>query len=243
MKIIDAYWEKKNLGIDTKEIIVSSLDTASDLRESIGSLSSDAKKYVVVKAPVKKLEHIQWLFENGFSFAETLFELSLQVKDTCSPVELKELNDSLLCNQLIKATEIERWEEEIKKGIFTTDRIALHPSFGIHVAAIRYVNWMKDELNKNSSLYEVMLDSNRIGFFALKPLLNNQFDSFLIGKYIGAKPGVGIGILSKAIEQVKQQKGEVIMTHVSSNNLSSLRMYLRLGFMPVNAVYVLSKIF
>jgi hypothetical protein len=244
MKIIDAYWEKRNLGIDTKEIIVSASDSILDLEQVTKSFSSASKLYVVVKIPTGIPEYIQLLTENGFCFVETLFEVSINIKDVQLPYTLKKFDSLLSYHELNDKVEIDRLYTEIKKGIFTSDRIALHPLFGIDIAAKRYINWLNDEIEKGAKIFEITYKTIHIGFFALKYLSENKYDNFLAGMYVNKENfGYGFSILSKPIEEVRKQKGNCITTHISSNNLKIMRLYFQFGFIPTDVVYVMSKNF
>jgi hypothetical protein len=243
MKIIDAYWEKRNLGIDTKEIVVSASDSISDLIETIQSFSNISQLYIVVKIPTGIPEYIQFLIEQGFCFVESLFEVSLNVKSACVPDILKKFDSLLSYHQLNNETEMERLKNEIKKGIFVSDRIALNPQFGTKIAAVRYINWINDEIAKGAKVFEIIYKTTPIGFFALKRLAENEYDNFLGGMYVNQENfGYGFSILSKSIEEVKKQHGKSITTHISSNNIKVMRLYFQFGFVPTDIVYVMSKI-
>jgi hypothetical protein len=243
MKIVDAYWEKRNLGVETKEIIVSASDNISDLKEVLRSFSSVSNSYIIVKIPTGIPEYVQLLTDNGFYFVESLFEVSLNIKEAQVPVSLKRFDSLLSYNQLISVDEIKRLENEIRKGIFTSDRIALTPQFGIDIAAKRYINWINDEIDKGAKVFEIIFKTTPIGFFALKPLSNNRYDNFLAGMYVNKNNfGFGFSILSKPLEEVKKINGDYILTHISSNNLKVVKLYAQFGYMTTDIMYVMSRI-
>jgi len=59
MKITDAYWEKRNLGITCTEIIIENGDQLSHLEEINDVL--ECVEYVVVKVPVARFEMNNYL--------------------------------------------------------------------------------------------------------------------------------------------------------------------------------------
>jgi hypothetical protein len=241
MQVIDAFWEKRNLGIETKEIILSDSDSLSDIENVLVSLSP-GKKYIVAKIPVGKPNFIKLLTDNGFYFVESLFEMSLRITDFQLPKALKRFDEMLTYRKLTSNEDFERLETEIKKGIFTTDRIALDPNFGIDISAIRYINWIRDEVQKGGEIFEVLNKEKPIGFFVLKNLSNGKYDSFLGGMYHNESAmGLGFSIISKPIIEMQKKHAKFYITHISSNNLAIMRLYPIFGFSPANIVYVMTK--
>jgi len=241
MQVIDAFWEKRNLGIETKEIILHKNDLLHDIENVLNLLSSD-KRYIVIKVPVGKLDFIKFLTDKGFCFVETLLEVTLHIEEFNLPKILKRFDDMLKYRKLTTIDDFERLEKEIKKGIFTTDRIAINPNFGIDIAAIRYINWIRDEIQKGNEIFEILCKDEPIGFFALKMISNGKYDNFLAGIYRREQNnGFGFSILSKPIMELKKRQAKLYTTHISSNNLAVMRLYFSLGFSPTNIVYVMTK--
>ena len=55
MKIIDAYWEKRNLGVSTKEVLVEEQDSAIDIKKALSAIEHDAE-YLVFKVPIARFD-------------------------------------------------------------------------------------------------------------------------------------------------------------------------------------------
>jgi hypothetical protein len=242
MKIIDAFWEKRNLGIESKEIILSNSDSLSDIESVLNSLLS-ARYYIVVKIPIRKPDFIRFLTEKGFYFVESLFEVSLHIPDFKLPESLKKFDEMLKYRKLTSREDLERLSIEIKKGIFTTDRIALDPIFGIDISSVRYINWLKDELLKGSEIFEISFKENPIAFFTLKNISEGKYDNFLAGMYHNeSNIGFGFSILSKPLIELKNRQAKYYITHISSNNLAVMRLYFYFGFSPIDIVYVMTNV-
>ena len=241
MLITDAFWEKRNLDIETKEIVLSDSDSLLDIENTLNSLPSK-KQYIVVKIPAGKPDFIKLLTKKGFYFIESLFEVSLRIVDFQLPKSLKKFDEMLTYRKLVSDEDFEKLEIEIKKGIFTTDRIALDPNFGIDISALRYVNWLEDEVQKGCEIFEILCKEKPIGFFALKKLSDGKYDNFLAGMYRNdSAAGFGFSILSKPITELQKKQAKFYVTHISSNNLSVMKLYFYFGFSPVNVVYVMTK--
>ena len=52
MKIIDAFWEERNLGVKSFEIVVSEDDTMHDFLCQEKRLIENGAKFILLKAPV-----------------------------------------------------------------------------------------------------------------------------------------------------------------------------------------------
>jgi len=242
MQVIDAFWEKRNLGVEAKEIILDNNDLLSDIENMLNLLSSE-KQYIVIKVPVGKPDFIRLLTDKGFYFIESLFEAMLCVEEFKLPKTLKRFDDMLMYKKLTTGDDFERLEKEIKKGIFTTDRIALDLNFGIDISALRYANWIKDEIQKGGEAYEILYRENPIGFFTLKKHPDGIWDNFLSGMYRGVQNnGFGFSLYSKPIVELNKRQAKYYIAHVSSNNLAVVRLCFSFGFSLRNIFYVMTKI-
>ena len=242
MQIIDAFWEKRNIGIKTTEIILSNADALSDIENVLNSLSCE-RQYIVVKLPVGRPDFIKFLTDRKFYFVESLFEVLLCVADFQLPISLKRFDDMLSYKKMTSDNDFQRLETEIKKGIFTTDRISLDVHFGIDISMVRYINWLKDEVRKGSEIFEILYKEKEIGFFALKNLSDGKYDNFLAGMYKNElNMGFGFSILSKPMLELSNGQAKVYVTHISSNNLAVMRLYFSFGFTPTDIVYVMTKL-
>jgi hypothetical protein len=241
MLVIDAFWEKRNLDVETKEIILSESDSLSDIKDVLVSLSY-GKQYILAKIPVGKPDFIKLLTDNGFYFVESLIEVSLRIADFQLPKSLKRFDEMLTYRKLTSKEDFEKLELEIKKGIFTTDRIALDYNFGIDISATRYINWLRDEVQRGGEVFEVLCKEKPVGFFAFKDLSEGKYDVFLGGMYHNEYAmGLGFSILSKEIIELQKRQAKIYITHISSNNLAIIRLFFSFGFSPVNIVYVMTK--
>lgn len=239
MKVIDAYWEKRNLGVKTIEIEYEKSDVFSNFVLSLDSMN-DAK-YIVVKVPTGEFELNKELNKRGYYFIESTIEISMAIKEYSLPKKFEKLN-SQISYHLVNGTKIDFLCDEIKKGVFSTDRIALDNKFGKEVSNMRYSNWIYDEFQNKSSIYEIRFGKKDIGFFGLKENSNLTFEIFLGGIYPEMQNfGLGFSIITKSIEEIIQRKGKQLITHISSNNMQIIRLYTQLGFSPIEIKNVFIK--
>lgn len=240
MKVIDAFWEKRNLGVKTIEVEFEKSEIISDFILSLKKIR-DAQ-YIVVKVPTGEFELNNELNKFGFCFIESAIEISLSIKDYILPKKIQKIN-SLISYHPVDSSRIDFLCNEIRKGIFSTDRIALDNSFGKEISNRRYSNWINDEfLKNNNSIFEIRFGEKNIGFFGLKEKLNFTFEIFLGGIYLEMQNfGLGFSIITKSIEEIIARNGKQLMTHVSSNNIPIIRLYTQLGFSPIEIKNVFIK--
>lgn len=73
-------------------------------------------------------------------------------------------NSQIHYRKLSAQDELDRFEAELDKGLFNTDRIYLDPNFTKVRAAHRYKCWIKDEMERGAELFEIAYKEHAIGF-------------------------------------------------------------------------------
>ncbi len=243
MKIIEATWEKRNLGYDAYEI---ELDR-KDLRD-FGAVCQEIRNrnftnaYVVIKMPVGDLKALHALEDDGFRFMEA----QLSLVDHFTPIESEAQQQNQIENveRVILPKQKEEWERVILKitpGMFDTDRISLDPKLGTEVSCKRYQNWCRDLFNKPNTQMSVMkVDGQEVclsveSYDAEK----NATDSILGGVFEEFK-GCGYGVL---MMYGHSQDTSIVKTAVSTNNLPVLKAHQHYGRVVYKEMYVLRKIY
>lgn len=237
MNIIDAVWEKRNLGINTTEIIVDKEDSVDEVAQILRSLST---KYQVLKLPCAMIEHA-WMAESlGFRHMETIMKVSYDLNKLVISPSLARLNEAVSYSMMTES-DVEQLFEEIRKGMFQTDRVSLDPYFTLQQSAHRYIGWLQDEIERGSFFYKYIYKDNAIGFFTLKHVEETVFYPFLAGLYLDyQKSPLGAIYLYKPLLEAKRLGGKTVNTYFSLNNYNAARMHINCGFAFVDAqnVYV-----
>lgn len=227
MKVIDAFWEKRNLGVDTAEFEIEPGDTAESVADII---RSSEKGYNTVKIPGERSDLNKLMNDLGYIYIETSFHLINNLRAVSLNSIQKRMTDCVNYEKM-DDNDTDILFSEIEKGMFTTDRIALNPCFGIEKANKRYVNWIKDESGRNTELYKLIYKNDAIGFFTFKETEKDVYYPFLAGMYEKFRhSGLGINIVIKPLEEARRRNGRMTSTYVVSNNLSSLTANLEFGY-------------
>lgn len=240
MKIINAIWEKRNLGVDCKEIQFDTEDTVEEAREAIKQLDTE---YQTIRVPSGKTELLLLAQEHGFQ----VIELSIHMSKKLESVKLPQIYKRFESHISIEAvTDIDMLNEvlnEVRGGeMFITDKIALDPFFSPKLAGQRYSFWIQDLLSNGGQLSIARYHNDIIGFCLNIKKTEKIYDAALGGIYNRFKnKGLGFVTLYGNLLTAYQQGCRTITTTVSSNNLPILRLHQFYGFETTGITYILIK--
>lgn len=225
MRIIEAVWEKRNLGVETKEIVFEETDHLEEVKKC---LQNSHAEYLVAKVPTNRADITHLLSENRYEYIEDMILFISNLEKVKYSGIMQRLSDAVWVKKADKE-DIEEIFTEIRKGMFSTDRISLDNYFSKEIAAKRYVNWTIDELGRGTELYNYVYKDKNIGFFGLKEIRDGEYTSFLGGMFELYRNG-GIGSVVKAPEVVKKLGGKHLLSFVSSNNIAQVRTLIYNGY-------------
>lgn len=238
MKIIDAIWEKRNLGVSTAEIEIEECDSLEDIKEKINGVNS---QYVVAKVPSGKLDIMFWLEQQGFNFVEC----SIHVTHSLQNMELSPIQkriEASVTHEKMAEEDLEQLFYEVRKGLFSTDRVSLDKTFTKEQATNRYVGWINDEISRGCEMFKLIYKDKNIGFFAFKEVEEGVFYPFLAGMYEEyQKTGLGAIFNYKPMKEAKSRNGKKISTYISTNNSNTVRMHVLNGFEFGDIKYIYVK--
>ena len=238
MKIIDAFWEKRNLGVTCTEVILEDSDTVESVQETLLTLE---EQYQIVKVPIARYDLMTMVEKAGFSFVEGSMNVVHHLKNTELAGIQKRINDSISYEEM-EQSDVERLYAEIIKGVFITDRIYLDTAFTKEQASQRYVYWLEDERARGAQLYKLVYKDQAIGFFIFKETTNGGCYPFLSGLYESATtPGLGNILLHKIIMEAAGRGLKFISSYISTNNLPVVKVHISEGFTIANICYVYIK--
>jgi len=239
VRITEAFWEIDNLGCSTVEI---EIESDSDLQKNELLELEDSFDYLVVKTPISSPILWQNLQEIGYNIIECQLSISKKVNRT-EREKFHSLFSPFSIKRVVSQNDLQSVLQEIAKGIFTTDRIAIDPVFGVEVASRRYCNWIQSKFDDpNMHLDIIIADQIEIGF-AFNQVSDNEKNiiGLLGGLYREFQNcGYGFAMLSpiylSASENLKYHR-----TSISLNNLPVMRIYQYLGYQFTECRYVFVK--
>lgn len=234
MRIVDAVWEKRNLELDTKEIMIEDDDSCDDIRKGLLDIHSE---YVVVKIPTMRMDLNILMAELGYVYAETMMDI---VQDITKLPESSEYDGVAERMSIVPMGDesFQRMIRLVRKGIFHTDRIATDPYFSKAIANRRYAYWMQDARERGVSFFEVRKDGEPIGFYGA----DQDHYIFLSGLYPEFQGnGLGNCLTRKMSLHYREHGIPAFRGKVSSNNLVSLKRCLKNGYKVERFTYIYIK--
>lgn len=238
VKIIDAIWEQRNLGVTCVEVAVEPGDSVAALRDA---LTTRTVQYAVVKLPAGRVDAMFALTELGFTFIEGLINVTWKL----GPIELPKLQQRLddgVGYALMDNDDQDQLWRELRSGIHDTDRVAIDPRFSKEKAGERYVGWIQDELARGTDVFKMTLKGNAVGYFTMKHLGDGVYYPFLGGMYQSHRnSGLGFLVAHKPKHELVKRNGKQISTYISTNNEPTIRMHVAHGFHFGQVTYVYVK--
>ena len=235
MKIVNAVWEIRNLGVICTEITVVPRDPEESGLAQLIDLSSG---YQVVKVPVGRVDIMNSLHHAEFIFVESSISVEHDLNIN-NPEGLFARMVSACEYEKLETDEIDRVSSEIRSDMFKTDRVYLDPEFTHEQAANRYVHRMMDEVSCGASVYEMRLKNVGVGFFLFREDAERIGYSALAGLYPSSKsPGFGNVLLHQILVEAKNRQLHRLNSHVSSNNLAVVKNHIEQGFRVTDMHYV-----
>lgn len=235
MKIVDAVWEKRNLGLSCVEITAQRDDTVRQLDKALLGIEVD---YTVVKVPTCRMDLSTRLMNHGFCFVETLFSLEKKLGE--HPLTGAQQEKARHMDYRLQLDESrERIQREIQAGMYTTDRISVDSHFSPRQTADRYIGMLSDELRRGAEIIEYYFHGEPFGFSCFRQVEAERYYQALTGIYHPYRgKGLGFALAHLPERELLRRGAAILTTGVSTNNETSLRVHLQSGFLPVETTYV-----
>jgi len=238
LNIVDAVWERRNLGVSCVEVAIETSDTAAEVKNGLARL---ATQYLVVKVPAGRSDVMFCLSEMGCSFIEANIHITRKI----AHLELSGIQKRLAAGVSyapMQESDMQVLWDELRNGMHDTDRIYLDSYFTKEQAANRYIGWIQDEVARGSDVYKLIYKDQSIGYFTMKSLGDGVYYPFLAGMYQSHRnSGLGFNIIYKPMCEIGARGGTSVSTHISTNNGRAVRLHVSMGFRFDEITYVYIK--
>lgn len=243
MKVIDAYWEVRNSGLTTCEIVFEDGDS---IDEYLAANIEKTFRYSVVKIPLDNLKLLHHLEDIGYKYIETQFNVCV------ATTEINKIDKKW--NRVIKGTNCQKLRSEqdldiilsnIGDGMFDSDRISLDEKLGKETSARRYINWIKDLYkDRDAEIFYLTKHGKNAGFFILRKGSNESIYSVIAGIFNEYKGhGLSVTLIYYYLKLALEKNKKNVFTSFSSNNMGMLNTFTKtVSFKILNIFYVLRKL-
>ena len=235
MRIVNAIWEKRNLGVNVQEFYLCD-DDYEKLEDELLKLDAPYQVAKVVGGSFRVLEELQ---KRGFLYIEDQITMCHLLNDVYRTAIHQRMQESVGF-RLMNDRDFEEMLYEVDQGMFDTDRIALDERFGMEISAKRYHNWICDLNEQGIRPYAFVYKDRVCAFVILRPKESGVFQSVLGGFYKEFR-GTGLGVVQKEMDIVKSLHGKRIVSSVSSNNILQMRAMCLNGYIPSETDHVLIR--
>ncbi|GAB3794516.1 GNAT family N-acetyltransferase [Virgibacillus kimchii] len=224
MELIDGYlrptpWDKRNFHVETFEL-------AEATEAALQSTNETEGHFTLKVDPSTNTENLN---KYGFYYVDTLLEPACKrEKLNLFSKEGIQISTDFDKDEVLKIA-----KEAFKGGRFHRD---FHiPDF---MADQRYMNWVNDLIMKDM-IIGLYFNGTLAGFYGQA---NNKVLLLAIKKEFRHK-GLAKPFTSQAVlNQFEQGDYDMLTTSISASNITSLNLFLTLGFRPQNAVDVYHKL-
>jgi len=236
MRIVNATWEERNLGVTTTEIAIERGDCPESMDAQLSLVDSE---YSVVKIPSNMDCALKVVQNHGYKFIEDMIHVEHDLNEVeMSPV-LKRLYEKTSYRKMTDQ-DFDQLQAEIEKGMFDNDRISNDEFFAKGLSSKRYMNWTKDLRSHGAQFFVITYGNECTGFVALEKKDAKTYYSVLGGGYKKFRKS-GLGIIQKEPEITRKLGGKRLVTSVSSNNVGQLKALIMNGYKPYAIDHVLVK--
>jgi hypothetical protein len=222
MEIIDAWWEKRNLGFRVCEIIFDQNDLI-DFTE-IADLEQ-TYEYLVAKIPVESVHLVHELENNGFRYLENqqlIYFTSEQFLNLNKNWERRFQN--IVFEEISEKKDLKIICDKIMEGLYKKGRISADPDIEKGISDLRIVNWLKDLYNKDTAaIYGLSNDGTIIGYFALDKLNNfhlNVVQAAIFTEY--QNKGYSFLLPYSVLKIAYSKKFKGVFASISTGNMKTL---------------------
>ncbi len=218
MEITDCVWEIANIGKKTCEVLIEENDKVGI--ELLNNLN-DKFDYQVVKVAPSNVEANIFLTKNGFYLVETQAEIELKYKDfNFDDPLVRFIEPGVSFSDITEKEDFETIFDRMTPEMFSTDRLALDPYFGLEFSYKRYSNWMRTSFNnKSASFFHMIYKGEQVGF-SMYRIKGNVWHGDLGGVYPQYGQGLGLLTACSAFIYMKQRGFKVnkLVSAISTNN-------------------------
>ncbi len=240
MKVINAFWEERNLGLKSCEIVFEKGDILN--RHKMEDIKNEFR-YIVAKVPEGDIKLVHELETDGFRYLENKFHYSA---DSSGFMEfnkkyLDHYND-VFCQMVCDTDSYDIIKKKIFNHLFEYDRISLDPYFNQNISSLRHTFWVEDLFKKKDVKTYLLKKSDKIfGFFIFEKKGHNYFIPMAGIFEEFQKTGLAFFLIYFPFKIASENGYKTIEAVFSSNNKSIINLVARTTKFRIIESYILLR--
>lgn len=227
MKVVNATWEKRNLGLKVCEITFQSGDAKGDFSKI---LDENIYDYYVARVPSTEIQLVHDLESIGFRYLENQMNIYF---DT---IEIHRIDERWIgrfgdytCNLCTGGDEFDEIISRTRSGLFEKDRMSVDPLIDKSLPDKRVANWILDmQKQADNSIYIIRKSNEMVGFFILRktaPLTSYVEMAAIFSEY--RKRGLAFLLIYNILVMAAREGSKRILASLSTNNISTINTFTR----------------
>ena len=241
MKIIDAYWEERNLGMKVCELVI---DRGENFDENLLSGIEESYDYIIAKIPGDSISLMHQLEEKGFRYLENqqvIYFLSDQIQRVNG--EWENRFRDVKCEKVNELVTLEKICNKIRSGLYLKGRISADPLIGKGISDMRIVNWLHDLYLKNGvTIYALEKGKDLIGYFALEKVGERNQNIVQAGIFSDFQnKGYSFLILYNVLMIANLNSYKGIFSTISTGNTRTMNSISRFVNFTVKETYIVAR--
>lgn len=241
MKIIDACWEERNLGMKVCEVVFAPGD---ELDPNVMTELEKLYDYIIAKIPGDSITLMHNLEEMGFRYLENqqvIYFLANQLQSISSG--WIERFNKIECEQVTDKVRLDIICEHIRKGLYLRGRISSDPELEKGISDLRIINWLHDLfLNGGVTIWELRNGIDLVGYFALEQTGPRALNIVQAGIFREFQfKGFSFSILYNVLKIAELGNYSGIFSSISTGNFNTLNSISRFVNFSVKETYIVSR--
>ena len=243
MKVTDAKWELKNLGLRVCE-----LEFAADEVIPAGGVipGTEAFDYIVAKVPAGNTRAAHRLEEIGYRYLENQLELMIDVDQSGERGDKLRLRfKAYSCRRVSSDKELGIIIKNTADGLFDKDRFSVDPLIDPGLPSKRIANWTETIcMDRGSMVYAIYAGEHMAGYFILTAINASHAYVNMAGifrKYQGR--GLSFLLIDNILARAGEEGFTAVKAAVSVNNIRTINTFTRFVNFRIKKVVMIFRRF
>ena len=240
MRLTNAFWEERNLGLKSCEIV---FEKGEILNKNDLKRITNEFQYIVAKVHEGDIKLVHELESDGFRYIENKYRYSADPQRFID-FDKKYLNhySDVYCQRVYDADNFGIIRKNIYNHLFEYDRITLDPLFNENISSFRHAYWVEDLFQKkNVETYLLKKSDKNFGFFIFEKTDHKYFIPMAGIFEEFQKTGLAFFLIYFPFKVAWENGSKSVEAVFTSNNISIINLIARTTKFQIIESYILLR--